>query len=99
MCRANHPGLDALAPHALDHGAYADGTAMPEAMLALEASDPFWQTLGGSVDDPFGDGGETFRQRQQAAELGIGLNLYARVVEKSRTCDFQTVAPAPDTDA
>jgi len=76
MTRRNHPGIDPLAPHAIDHAAYADGIAKPETLLALEAQDPFWQTLGGSIDDPFGDGGETFRQRAKARALGIGLNLY-----------------------
>ncbi len=59
----NHPGMDPLAPHALDHGAYADGVPKPERLLQLEAEDPFWITFGGSVEDPFGCGGETFRQR------------------------------------
>lgn len=47
-------------------------------MLALEAQDPWWQTLGGSIEDPFGDGGETFRQREKAMALGIGGNIYDR---------------------
>lgn len=76
MTRRNHPGLDPATPHAIDHLAYAEGTPRPEAMLALEAQDPFWQTLGGSVEDPFGDGGETFRQRATAQALGLGANVY-----------------------
>lgn len=78
MARINHPGIDPMAPHAIDHTAYADGTARPQAMLDLEARDPFWQTLGGSLEDPFGDQGETFRQRAAALAMGIGENLYRR---------------------
>ena len=63
-------------PHALDHDAYDAGVPLPAAMLALEAADPFWRTLGGSVEDPWGDGGETFRDRRRARELGIGANIY-----------------------
>lgn len=70
-------GLDPTSPHALDHAAYADGVAPPASLLSLEAADPFWKTLGGSASDPFGDGGETFRQRARAIELGIGHNIYA----------------------
>ena len=69
---SNHPDLNPGHPHALDHMAYADGVPQPSAMLALEAADPFWRTLGGSVDDPFGDGGETFRQRAIARALREG---------------------------
>ncbi len=68
-------GLYSGTPHALDHMAYADGTARPERLLELEQDDPFWRTLGGSVDDPFGCGGETFRERDAARELGMCSNL------------------------
>lgn len=74
--KPNHPGMDPMAPHAIDHRAFAEGTPLPTAMLALEAIDPFWQTLGGSTADPFGDGGETFRQRTRAAQLGLGRAIY-----------------------
>jgi len=66
------PNLNAGTPHALDHMAYRDGVPQPARLLQLEEADPFWRTLGGSVDDPFGCGGETFRERAAAAELGIG---------------------------
>lgn len=72
----NHPGLNPGHPHALDRDAYERGCPEPAAMLRLEQADPFWRTLGGSVSDPFGDGGETFRQRRIARELGIGANIY-----------------------
>lgn len=67
--RTNHPGIDPMAPHAIDHMAYADGVAKPARLLELEAADPFWITFGGSVDDPFGCGGETFRQRALFAKI------------------------------
>ncbi len=72
----NHPGVDPKAPHNIDHGAYAEGTPANAAVMALEDADPFWITLGGSTCDPFGDGGETFAQRQRAVDLGLGLAIY-----------------------
>lgn len=64
-------------PHALDYAAYADGVDRPAELLALEARDPFWRTLGGRTpdSDPWADGGETFRQRRQARDLGLCANL------------------------
>jgi hypothetical protein len=79
MERANHPGLDPGTPHALDHSGYAAGFPRPEVMLLLEAADPFWQTLGGSTADPFGDGGAHFSDRAKAIELGLGANIYGRM--------------------
>jgi hypothetical protein len=76
MSRKNHPGIDPGAPHAIDHSAYKAGFTRPEPMLALEEVDDFWLTLGGSKTDPWGDQGETFRQRQKALDLGIGTNIY-----------------------
>lgn len=58
-------------PHALDRAAYRDGVPRPAKLLELESADPFWKALGGSVEDPFGCGGETFRQRAAAAAIGI----------------------------
>jgi hypothetical protein len=69
LAERNHPGLNPGHPHALDDMAYADGVPKPARLLELEESDPFWRTLGGSVDDPFGDGGETFRQREAYRKL------------------------------
>lgn len=77
---SQHRLHDSASPHALDHMAYADGVDRPQRLLELEAEDPFWKTLGGSVEDPFGDGGETFRQREKALSLGIGRNIYGPVV-------------------
>lgn len=76
------PIFDRSAPHAIDHGAYAEGAPRPETMLALEAVDPFWKTLGGDPVDPWGDQGETMRQRAKALSLGIGLNIYPQMVAK-----------------
>jgi hypothetical protein len=76
MTRKNHHYVDSMAPHALDRDAYATGVSLPDRLLQLEAEDPFWQTLGGSTKDPWGDDGETFKQRQKAVSLGIGLNIY-----------------------
>lgn len=59
-------------PHALDRMAYTDGVNPPQLLLELEDLDPFWRTSGGSVDDPFGCGGETFRQREKAERLDSG---------------------------
>jgi hypothetical protein len=59
-------------PHALDRDAYRHGVSPPQLLLQLEDLDPFWRTLGGNVEDPFGCGGETFRQREKAKALGIG---------------------------
>jgi hypothetical protein len=79
MKRVNedHYCMDHHGPHNIDHMAYAEGTAQNEAAAALEVSDPFWQTLGGNIDDPWGDGGETLRQREKAIAMDIGLNIYA----------------------
>ncbi len=70
------PIFDRSGPHAIDHLAYADGVSRPVAMLALEAEDPFWKTLGGDPVDPWGDQGETMRQRAKALELGLGRAIY-----------------------
>lgn len=89
--RRNHPGLDPMAPHALDHDAYAAGVPVPERMLQLEHEDAFWRTLGGNRADPFGDDGETFRQRRRAMQLGIGTNIYGpmgyRAADQSQNSD------------
>ena len=73
----NGSGLAYGAPHAIDYDAYRNGVSRPQAMLYLEASDPFWKTLGGNVSDPWGDGGEHVRQRMAAIKLGIGDNIYS----------------------
>ena len=75
-----YPIFDRARPHAIDHGAYSEGTLKPSAMLDLERSDPFWKTLGGNEVDPWGDGGETFRQRAKAMSLGIGGNVYGNMI-------------------
>lgn len=68
------PGSDLYPghPNALDRMAYRDGVSPPQLLLQLEDLDPFWRTWGGSTSDPFGCGGETFRQRAEAERLGIG---------------------------
>ena len=73
---SNHSGIDPAAPHNIDHQAYIEGAPRNVVIAALEASDPFWITLGGSTTDPYGDQGETFRQRQRAVNLGLGLSIY-----------------------
>ena len=75
------PIFDRSAPHAIDHGAYTEGAPRQEAMLALERADPFWKTLGGDETDPWGDQGETMRQRAKALSLGMGLNIYPQMVQ------------------
>ena len=45
-------------PDFVDFAAYADAVYTPPPALAkLAETDPFWRTLGGSVEDPFGCGG------------------------------------------
>lgn len=73
------PIFDRSAPHAIDHGAYAEGAPRQDAILALEQSDPFWKTLGGDEADPWGDRGETMRQRARALSLGFGKNIYPQM--------------------
>ncbi|MCA1199169.1 hypothetical protein K9B35_14420 [Sphingomonas sp. R647] len=68
----SEPVLYPGTPHALDRDAYRAGVNPPQLLLQLEDIDPFWRTLGGSTTDPFGCGGETFRQRAKADALGIG---------------------------
>lgn len=56
-----------LDPNFIDFAAYADAVySPPPALVALALADPFWRTFGGSTSDPFGCGGETFRQRAAA---------------------------------
>jgi hypothetical protein len=68
--------FDRSGPHAIDHQAYRDGVPRPDTILALEQADRFWKTLGGCEHDPWGDGGETLRQRAKAVSLGIGMDVY-----------------------
>ena len=101
MDRVNdrHPMMDSAAPHNIDHLAYAEGTPRNDAIASLEEQDPFWQTLGGNEDDPFGDGGETFRQRAEAIRLGIGLNVYrpmGLVTDQSQNSDSEGVRSLRD---
>ena len=70
------PICDLNTAHALDHGAYAEGVPKPTRLMALEAQEPFWRTLGGSETDPWGCGGETFRERAQARAMGVGARIY-----------------------
>ena len=58
------------APEFVDFAAYARGVyTPPPALVAIGHEDAFWRTLEGSTVDPWGDGGETMRQRDAAADL------------------------------
>lgn len=48
----------------IDFDAYMNAVySPPPQLVALAIEDPFWRTLGGCETDPFGDDGETYRQR------------------------------------
>lgn len=52
----------------LNFDAYAEAVySPPPQLVALAEDDPFWRTFGGDPADPFGDGGETHRQRLAAS--------------------------------
>lgn len=51
----------------IDFAAYMNAVYSPPPQLrALAAQDRFWATWGGSEADPWGDAGETLRERQEA---------------------------------